>query len=389
MRVVIVTRIYRPEPSAASLVLGSVADALTSRGHEVEVLTVKPPSHLVSSAAKERVKTFPVLRDETGYVRGYLQYLSFDLPLVFRLLFTRRPDVVFVEPPPTTGAVVRVVCALRRLPYVYDAADIWSDAVGYATSSSFVVKSVRQLERFALRGARSLVTISQGVVDRLRELGVKTPTHVTGYGADSDTFSFVAAESITPVFVYAGTHTQLHGAEILIEAFAKFNRTHPGYRLQFIGNGTGQEEMLQRAAALGLSGSVTFEPAIATEELLTRLSTATASVATLRPGGGYEYAFTTKVYSSLASGCPVIFAGPGPTGPFMHRAASLVGAGFAVEYSADAIAGAMRETVERRLPQEARRAISEWTTATHSMRAVAERVADVLESAATGSTAHE
>ncbi|MDO5500237.1 MAG: hypothetical protein Q4F67_11230 [Propionibacteriaceae bacterium] len=35
---------------------------------------------------------------------------------------------MIVEPPPTTGLVVRVACALRRTPYVYYAADLWSVA---------------------------------------------------------------------------------------------------------------------------------------------------------------------------------------------------------------------------------------------------------------------
>ena len=70
----------------------------------------------------------PVLRDEAGYVRGYAQYMSFDLPLALRLLAGRRPDLVVAEPPPTTGAVVRVIAALRGVPYAYYAADVWSDA---------------------------------------------------------------------------------------------------------------------------------------------------------------------------------------------------------------------------------------------------------------------
>ena len=382
MRVVITSRIYRPEPSAASLMLGGVADALTSRGHEVEVLTVTPPSHLDPGSPKEQVRTFPVLRDRTGYVRGYLQYMSFDIPLFFRLLTTRRPDVVFVEPPPTTGVVVRIACAIRRIPYVYDAADIWSDAASHATNSGLVVKTVREFERFALKGARALVTISQGVVDRVRELGVKNRMVITGYGADTETFHYVKTDTIEPVFLYAGTHTELHGASILIEAFAQFQLTHPEFRLQFIGNGTGQEEMMQRASELGIADAVGFESTVAAEELNVRLSRATASLATLLPGGGYEYAFTTKVYSSLAAGCPVLFAGPGPTGPFLQDASSVVPAGYSVEYSVDAITAAMRDLAETPIAANQRRAVSEWATAHCSMHAVADKVANVIESSA-------
>lgn len=374
MRIVIATRIYRPEPSAASFFLGSVSDALTAAGHEVEVLTAKPLPGQGEASRGERVATFPVLRDANGYVRGYVQYMSFDIPLAVRLLFARRPAAVFVEPPPTTGAVVRVICALRRIPYVYDAADIWSDAAGQATDSGLVVRVLRWIERFAMRGAAELVTISQGVVDRVRDLGVTTPVDVTGFGADTSVFGYreVPTERL---FIYAGTYTGLHGADILIDAFAQFSDTHPGYRLRFIGNGTEQEAMRARAESLGVGASVEFADPVPAAELSPQLSRAVASLATLKPGGGYEYAFTSKAYSSLAAGCPVIFAGPGPTAPFLTEAAQTVPVGHVAEYSAEAIAHALRHAADAPLSPAERQRVAEWTATHHSMRAVAERVA--------------
>jgi glycosyltransferase involved in cell wall biosynthesis len=381
MRITIVSRIYRPEPSSASLLLGSVADALVAAGHEVTVLTAKPPKGLSPVPRGERVRTFPVLRDRTGYVRGYVQYMSFDIPLFFRLLFSRRPDAVFMEPPPTTGVVVRITCAIRRMPYVYDAADVWSDAASHATASSLVVRVLRGLERFALRGARALVTISQGVVDRARELGVRTPAEVVGFGADTEVFHYEEAP-LERTFLYAGTHTGLHGAGILIDAFARFSEARPGYRLRFIGNGTDQNSMRDRARELGVGDAVSFELPMPSDQLRPELASALASLATLLPGGGYEYAFTTKAYSSLATGCPVIFAGPGPTAPFLTEAAEHVRAGIAVGYDAEAIAEAMRSFADRPANPEERMALAAWTAERHSMRAVADRISQTVVASA-------
>lgn len=386
MRFAIVSRIYRPEPSAASFFLGSVADALLAEGHDVDVLTAKPLPGQGEGSRGERIRTFPVLRDRSGYVRGYVQYMSFDIPLALRLLFVPRPAAVFVEPPPTTGAVVRLVCALRRIPYVYDAADIWSDAAGHATSSGLVVRVLRAFERFAMRGASAMVTISQGVVDRARGLGVRTPMTVTGFGADTSVFRY-SEEQVEPLFIYAGTYTGLHGADILIDAFARFSETHPGYRLRFIGNGTGQEAMRNRADELGIGGSVEFAEPVTADELRPQLARSLASLSTLQPGGGYEYAFTSKVYSSLAAGCPVIFTGPGPTAPFIRAATAHAPVGTAVDYDVSAVADAMAEVAEHPLSPAERRRIAEWTAAEHSMEIVARRVADVIVRVAAGSPA--
>lgn len=128
-RIVIATRIFTPEPAAAALRLEGLARALVSEGHEVEVLTTAFQNcPRVTRDGRLTIRRAPALRDESGVVRGYVQYLSFDIPLLLRLLASRRPDVIVNEPPPTTGVIVRLAAALRRVPYVYYAGDVLSDA---------------------------------------------------------------------------------------------------------------------------------------------------------------------------------------------------------------------------------------------------------------------
>lgn len=377
MRFTIVSRIYRPEPSAASLFLGAVTDELLSDGHQVDVLTAKMPKGMRPEPQGERVKTFPVLRDEKGYVRGIVQYLSFDVPLFFRLLFARRPDVVLMEPPPTTGTVVRIVCALRRIPYVYDAADIWSDAAQLEPVSPLVVKVLRGFEKFGLRGAAHVVTVSDGVVKRTRELGVRRPVTVTGFGADTREFP-VTLGADEKLFVYAGSYSPYHGADILVDGFAEFSKTHPGYTLRFIGNGAEQPRVEARAAELGVEGSIEYVAPVPPVELLPHLASAAASLATIKPGTVYEYSYASKAFSSLAVGCPVIFAGPGPTIPLIEHANEHVRAGAACAYDAEAIAAAMADLADNRATREEREELGRWAAQEHSLRSVARRVADVV-----------
>ena len=385
MRIAIVSRIYRPEPSAASSFLGAVADDAIARGHDVTVLTVRPPHGLEIGDHDEDLRMAPVLRDRSGYVRGYLPYLSFDVPLFFRLLFLRRPDVVLMEPPPTTGFVVRIVCALRRIPYVYDAADVWSDAAAQVTSSPLVLRVLQATERFAMRGARSIVTISQGVLDRISALGVDRPAVVTGFGADTTAFLPPAEEDTVSerAFVYAGTYSHWHGPEIIVDGFAEFTRANPGYVLRFIGNGSERASLEQRARDLGIADAVEFVETMPSAELVPHLHRAVATLATQRPDTGYEYAFATKAYSSMAAGCPVIFVGPatGPTAAFLHRANAEVRGGIVSAYDAASVAAAMTEMAANPLSTSERISVAEWTAAGHSLAAVAARVVDVIEAA--------
>lgn len=377
MRAAIVSRIYRPEPAAASLFLGAVADDLLAHGHGVDVYTARPPGAEVRESEGERVQSWRVLRDKNGYLRGYVGYLSFDIPLFFRLLFARRPDVVLVEPPPTTGAMMRIVCALRRIPYVYDAADIWSDAAQLEQVPALVIRALRTVERFALRGASHTVTVSEGVERRIRELGARRPVTVTGFGADAVQFPYTAAAT-EKLFVYAGSYSPYHGAEILIEGFAKFLSTHPDYTLRFIGNGVTKPDLERLAQRLGIADRVEHLAPIEPRALRPHLGRAAASLATIKPETVYEYSYASKAFSSLMVGCPVIFAGSGPTIGLLDEANRRVRAGRACAYSADAVAAAMAEFAECPSTSDERKALADWTAREHSLQAVVGRVAKIM-----------
>lgn len=374
-RVVIVSRIFGPEVSAAAGILRSWASAFHDAGFDVEVVTTKPPRGMaIADPGGIRVRRAPVLRDKQQYVRGYLSYLSFDIPLFFRLLFARRADLYVVEPPPTTVAVVRVVGWLRRTPYVVRAADLWSDAAAMVTRSRFVLGALRRVEVWGLRGARRLFAAHAPLVARFREVGIETPTTAIGFGADTDAFRYRPQSARTvPLFVYPGTHSEWHGAGIFVDAFAAILPRHPGARLQFIGNGEERKALTAKSARLGVADAVDFHTPIPPAQLAPILSGATASLASLKPGQGYDYAFTTKVYSSLAAGCPVIFAGVGPTGPFL-RAADSPDVGIAVDYDIEAVVAAMERAIAHSPGPEARERLSDWTREHYSLTVIAQRV---------------
>lgn len=126
--VVVATRLYTPEPVAAAFRQEALVIALERAGAKVTVLTTAAPGAGTVRSRSRKVSRWPVKRDHQGQVRGYLSYLSFDLPLALRLLLQRPMDALVLEPPPTTGLVGMVAAAIRRVPYTFYAADVWSDA---------------------------------------------------------------------------------------------------------------------------------------------------------------------------------------------------------------------------------------------------------------------
>lgn len=382
MKVIIASRIFSPEPAAASFILEAVARAFVAAGDEVEVITSSLPRGQKEITVEGfSISRAPVLRDRSGYLRGYVPYMSFDIPLFFRLLFRKRPDLYFIEPPPTSGAVMRLVAWLKRKPYFYDAADIWSDAAVLATSNRFVLSILRKIELYSLQGAREIFTISTGVEKRLTELGVNTEVTVVGFGVDTEIFHFDQKVSeAQKYFVYAGTYSEPHGASVFIQAFSEFSRLNPSFKLIFVGNGSERNVLEQLASDLALD-AIEFRNPVPPGELNDILNGAVASLASLKPGTGYEYAFTTKIYASLAAGCPVIFSGAGPTHQFMRKIDASLSSGVSVDFDSRQVLEAMTLVAQSPLSPKGRKTLSHWSREHFSIDVIARKIVSSIHQA--------
>ena len=391
MLVTLATRTFTPEPTAAALRLGALARALAAGGDRVRVLT----SRLAPSVARDarrladggvdagegaglvEVRRTPVLRDRTGAVRGYVSYLSFDLPLLARLLAGPRSDVVVSEPPPTTGAAVRIACAARRVPYVYYCADIVSDAAALAGVPSIVVRTVAGLESFALRGARRVIAVSDGVARRARDLGARDVVVVPNGVRVSDAVATGTPEGFPtcagPVFVYAGTVAQWLAPEVFVDAFERARARLGDARLVFVGQGSGWEALAERSQ--GVTG-VEMIPAVSAEEADRWMARATATLASLRPGG-YDYAYPTKILASLAQGTPVIYAGPGQAARDIAEGEL----GVACNLDADEVAEAMVGLASGAAAWVGAEGARAWVSAHRSVEASSRAAAAVVRSA--------
>lgn len=374
INVVVASRIYLPEPGAASLRLAALSRALRDEGALITVLTSTSPKEYgneVSDHSGISVKRRKVLRDRLGYVRGYLQYLSFDIPLFARLLFSRRIDVVVVEPPPTTGVVVRFLCTVRRIPYLYYAADLWSDAVESTGSPRLVARVVRAMERFVVRGAAAVLSVSPSVSDRVSELERSVVPVTVGNGVDTTVFSLEGeAHSAEPRYLlYAGTSSEVHGATVFMDAFKLVLDQVASARLIFVGQGA-ERHALEEAAAGLPAGAVTFVPRVSPDEAARWIRGARATLASVRPGA-YAIGFPTKIYASVACGVPVIYSGTGVGREFAEKH----DIGWAVEYSPTHVADAMLEAFDGRFREANRERLAQLAVAEVSLSAVASRAA--------------
>jgi len=446
---VVVSRLFAPEPAAAAFRLEALVRALAGTGCDVTVLTSRarpgspPPDDAALSRppapraddgdaaapghvdpapqladapepgharpprpaprpGRVRVRRARVLRDASGYVRGYLPYLSFDAPVALRLFTVRRPDVVVVEPPPTTGVVVRIVCVLRRVPYVYYAADIWSDAARSTGSPGLVSGLLSRLEGWAMRGARGVVAVSEGVADRVQELAgrggvrrgagleavevVRNGVDTTIFRPDDGSPHGEPPGAQTPdgapaqYFLYAGTASEWQGAEVFVLALTTLREMHPGVELVFLGSGSawaGLRDLADRAAP----GAVHLRAPVSAVEAAGWHRHAAGALVSIVPGLGYDFALPTKLFAASASGVPVVFAGPPGTARDVVVEGGL---GIAVGHDPEAVATAMAslldapETTDPALRAARAARLAAWTAEHASIDRVGQTVASLV-----------
>ena len=381
-RVLVASRIFAPEPAAAAFRLKAVVSALAARDVSVDVRTTKAPPGFRPGPAQAGVvvRRAPVLRDRAGYVRGYLQYLSFDVPLALRLLTCRSFDVALVEPPPTTGLVVRTVLALRRRPYVYFAADLWATAMESGSFPGVVAHVVRWIEDRTLAGAAEVVAVSEEVADQIVARGGARPT-VVGNGIDLTAFDpdALAAEDVLalteqvpvgagPILVYTGTASEVHGAEVFVTAATALREEHPDLRLVFLGQGTTFEAL---AADPDTPDWIVLIPRQAPRVAAAWLSRADVALASVADGP-YSFAFPSKLVAAAAMGTVAVYAGTGAAAAWVRDGRT----GYVCPWDADAAADAIRTALRTEAPDP--QELRAWAQQTASLDIVGQRVADTL-----------
>lgn len=342
--VIVATRLYPPEVGAAAFRLRALARGLVDAGARVRVVTTTPPRDGVGSIDDQRVivSRAPVLRDAGGNVRGYVQYLSFDIPLFFRLLFSRA-DAVVSEPPPTTGLVVALTSWLRGRPFIYYAADVWTDGLVALGSPRFLIRIMRRVEGRVLRAAAGVIAVSDEVAEKVRAFGVPVErVAVVGNGVDTETFTpdGPVADHASPSFVYTGAMSEWQGPTVFVRAMPRVLEEFPSAKLYFFGQGAEEAALRSAASELGLD-CIRFGGVIPPAETATWIRGATAALASIKPGIGYDFAKPTKTYAAAACGTPVIFAGIGAGARLVQEN----GLGWTCDHNPESVASAMLRAI--------------------------------------------
>ena len=231
--------------------------------------------------------------------------------------------------------------------------------------------------------AHTVLSVSTGVTNRLAELGVSRNVITMGNGVNIGRFSDLRdKQDVVSAFVYPGTASEWHGAELLVESYAAGSKAVRDYPLVFIGGGSEKPRLQVLARELGIADRVQFIEPLPAEQLAPWLAKSVAAIATLRPGSGYDFAFPTKLYSAAACGAPIVYAGPGPAVDFVNTRVhdELLGqvSAYEPENLTSALNNAASQFEAHGLRQARRESVQKWAAANVHIDAVAAKGVSAL-----------
>jgi colanic acid biosynthesis glycosyl transferase WcaI len=327
MRIHLITNLFTPDKLAGAALFTDLALYLRDQGHDVWVTTTFPyypawalrPEDEGVSVRDEVCEGIPVRRVGMYVPRrvsGKTRLLS-DLSFLWSLLRHgrhpgQRPEIVVTAMPMLSQCLAQRFLYIRKnIPRFITVQDFVAEAaleLGILKAPG-LAPLLRGLQRWALRSAQALSTISPHMLERLEEnVGEDRQISFIPNWIHKDLQTEIdrqkpQAPSRTPgLLFYSGNLGVKQGLPAFIDQFHSASGAELGWGLKINGGGV-ERNVLQ--SVVGTKLGIRIGPVQVEEAYVGSLLEAAACLVTQRPGVGSNF-IPSKLLPALATGTPVL-----------------------------------------------------------------------------------
>ncbi|MEZ5358024.1 MAG: glycosyltransferase family 4 protein [Candidatus Zixiibacteriota bacterium] len=344
MRIRFVTLYFPPEVGAAQRRISELARRLAGLGHEVTIVTgfpnypsgIKPEGYRGRFIMKEKTDNFAIIRlphyvaPNKGFFKRILIHLTFAFSACMYCVFMKRDDVAYVESPPLFNGFVGLAMKwLRRIPYVFNVADLWPQTaieLG-ALKNRQLIAFTQFLERLFYNKSARILAVTAGIQEFVVNMGYdKSKVPLITNGVDHTIFNLDVKPSpdilkykndSRILALYAGTHGMAHALGVILQA-AKRLENEP-IDFLFIGDGAEKDDLLQQSKDLALA-NVTFLEPLPQSEMPAVLRAADMAIIPLKDLPLFDSAMPSKCFEALAAGLPIMLSVRGEMARHVNKA---------------------------------------------------------------------
>lgn len=329
MKILLLNQCFHPDVVSTAQHLTDLATALSSRGHEVTVVTSDRGYDDPSARFKRRehwngieIIRIPSLSfGKNSRWRRAFNFGSFLLVCSLRLLTLRGFDVsIALTSPPLISFLGALFVKLKGGKFCFWVMDLNPDeaiAAGWLDEKSLTSRLLQRMLRYSFRVATRTVVLDRFMKERVVAKGADPEriTIVPPWSHD-DTVDYSEAgreafrqqHDLSDKFVvmYSGNHSPCHPLDTLLSA-ARELETRSEIVFCFVGGGS--EQVKVRESGLTNVKCLPYQPL---DKLSSSLSAADLHVVVM----GEKFVgivHPCKVYNILAVGAPVLYVGPEPS----------------------------------------------------------------------------
>jgi colanic acid biosynthesis glycosyl transferase WcaI len=327
MRIQIITNLFAPDELAGAALFTDLALFLRDRGHDVRVTTtfsyypawkvrsedrsLEQRDELFQGIPVRRVRMF-IPSKPTGMTRLLCDF-SFLLSLIRRAKFADwRPDVILTALPMLSQCLAqRFLFYGQTVPRFI----VVQDFVVEAALDLGILRlpglggCMQGLQRWALRSAEALATISPLMLEKLTNIvGADRRTrYIPNWIHASLQMEFTRQQNhpknrIANRLFYAGNLGVKQGLPEFIEQFRTSHAASQGWELNIHGGGADRERL---HAVITQVPGCRLGPVLTESEYVSSLMTSTACLVTQR-GGSFANYLPSKLLPALVTGTPVL-----------------------------------------------------------------------------------
>ena len=337
-RILILTQYFKPETGAPQIRLSAMVKELRKNGIDVEVITTFPnyPFGVIHENYRGKFYTREVIdgvvlkriwsytASGKNVLKRLLSYISFMITSCIPLLFSKRPDLVFVEAQPIILAFPALLMKIfRGVPFIYNTPDLQIEFAEDEKwiANHYLIKLAKLLESFLMKKSLSVTTVTNAFIrhfSKYRNIKMSKITLLPN-GADVDILHPMPRDALLAkrlevgerkVITYAGTHAHYQGLETIIRT-AEILMNRQDIVFLMIGNGPIREKLKYQANKKKLTNVLFRQSPF--EEMAKLMSITYASLVVLRDMPISRKMRLSKAIPPLSCGVPVIYAGYGET----------------------------------------------------------------------------
>ncbi len=362
MRIAIVSQYYPPEPGATQNRVGTFAESLAIRGHDVTVVCEQPnhPAGVFQSGFGKRPwmterrgrltirRLWVVASPRKTAARRLAFYTSYAVGAAATLMAGRSQDVVLASSPPLVGALAAgAVARIRGTPFVLDVRDVWpAAAVALGEiSNPQLIRMLERAERWLYRTSSHVIATTRPFCVHIDSVaGRRGSSHVPNGALDEMLALPTTAAPDTGRFVlgYAGNLGIAQGLGIIFDAAELLHGDKVGIVL--VGDGPLSEELRRERDRRGLT-SIEIRPSLPVAEVAGFMQSCNALLVPLGAHPLLRDFIPSKLYDAMAVGRPAIVAAHGEAAALIEE--SQAGISIPPE-DGEALAAAVRELAHDR-----------------------------------------